>query len=276
VFRDVIREMEWVSLTTLLQEQAIAAQLQNDMQNPSPQFLAKMAEQRGMQPDQLIESFKKNPQFAGMMIQQTVQGILEQASNEFKAQKQKALLKFMDRACEKRGVTQEQLDAYKRMHGDDVQSTLDRLTHVINSTELPDVEPPAAFTKPRCLEYMEKMHRLQEDVLEKTLADSDSLDSAEAGQVPKELEALATGEAFLDNEDKNRLEAEYGLVHAEHKAEVLLQKFVLSNTTDMAFMMQVQQQQQQHVASVQQKVMALKEARDKRKKEQAKAVKAKP
>ena len=268
IFREVIREMEWVSLTTLLQEQAIRAQLQQDMQNPSPQFIAKVAERQNMQPDQLIDQFKNNPQFAGAMMQQTVMGIIEQASQEFGLQKHKQLLKFMDRACASRGVTQEQLDAYKRVHEDDVKDTLARLTKVMSSQDLPDVDPPASFTKERCLKYMKQMHKLQEEVLEETLKGS-SLDAADEGQMPSELEALVTGEAFEGNAQKEALEREYDLVNEDHKAEVLLQKFVLSNTSDMAFMMQVQQQQQQHVQAVQMRVMQLKKDSDAKKKAKA-------
>ena len=65
-------------------------------------------------------------------------------------------------------MTQEQLDAYKRVHEDDVKDTLARLTKVMSSQDLPDVDPPATFTKERCLKYMKQMHKLQEEVLEET------------------------------------------------------------------------------------------------------------
>ena len=115
---------------------------------------------------------------------------------------------------------------------------------------------------------MKQMHKLQEEVLEETLKGS-SLDAADEGQMPSELEALVTGEAFEGNAQKEALEREYDLVDEDHKAEVLLQKFVLSNTSDMAFMMQVQQQQQQHVQAVQMRVMQLKKDSDAKKKAKA-------
>ena len=76
------------------------------------------------------------------------------------------------------------------------------------------------------LKQLKQMHKLQEEVLEETLKGS-SLDAADEGQMPSELEALVTGEAFEGNAQKEALEREYGLVDEDHKAEVLLQKFVL-------------------------------------------------
>ena len=259
ILREVVREMEWVSLTTLLQDQAIRAQLQQDMQNPSPQFIAKMAARQNMEPDELIQSFKSNPQFAGAMLQQTVQGIVDSAQQEFTAYKQKQLRKFMDRACVARSVSNEQLEAYKKVHSTEVGSSLAKLTAVMRSTDLPDADTPADFTQEKCLEYMRAMHSLQEDVLAETL-EGTTLEETGAGEMPKELEALVSGEAFEGNAAKAALEAEYGLVDADHKAEVLLQKFVLSNTSDMAFMMKVQELQQKHVQKVQEKVQELRKS----------------
>ena len=259
ILREVIREMEWVSLTTLLQDQAIRAQLQQDMQNMSPQFIEKMAQRQNMQPDELIQSFKSNPQFASAMLQQTVQGIISSAEQEFAAYKQKQLVKYMDRACAARNVSNEQLDAYKKLHGAEVAASLSKLTAVMRSTDLPDADPPAGFTKEKCLEYMRRMHALQEDVLSETL-EGKTLTETGAGEMPKELEALVSGEAFEGNAQKAALEKEYGLVSADHKAEVLLQKFVLTNTADMEFMMKVQELQQKHVQNVQERVKTLRKA----------------
>ena len=102
------------------------------------------------------------------------------------------------------------------------------------------------------------MHALREDVLTETL-EGKALSATGAGEMPKELEALVSGEAFEGNAQKAALEAEYDLVSADHKAEVLLQKFVLTNTADMEFMMKVQELQQKHVQNVQERVKTLRE-----------------
>lgn len=262
IFHFVIREMELVSLQLMMQQGAIQHQMMQDMQNPSPQFIHQVAQRNNMQPDELINKLKANPQFAAALLQKTAQDIIMQAQQELGMAKNQRMLKFMDRACAKHGVTQEQLDAYKRVHEDDVKDTLERLKKVMDMQDLPDVQVPANFTKERCLEYMKKQHEWQEKCLEEKMKGV-SMDAVKAGEMPKELEALITGEAFEDEAEKDALEQEYGLVDKDHKAELLIQQFVISNSqTDMAFAQQVQMLQQQHVQNVQQRMVQLKKTSD--------------
>eukprot|EP00937_MAST-01D_sp_MAST-1D-sp2_P002080 g2080.t1 len=208
----MIREMEWVSLIMLQVEQEVTMGVFQAHLTEDGEALLEWMRQH-LQPHQIIKEFKSSPHTAHIM-QEAQSYVDTHYAADFARQKARMLSKVFDLVIHRRGITMDQLDAYTLEHGDDMQRAMDQLNRMIETPELPNFEPPESFTNERCLKYVEAACQLVEGTFAQALSHAIT-----PGNPLRVLEALLDSERFRVL--MHRLDAEYGLVNADHRAELL-------------------------------------------------------
>jgi hypothetical protein len=282
IFREVTRDIEWVSVQRLLRERAVQVDLarqvkaaaaaaaaggggsgdqqqQQQQQQQTAALVRKLLETGDLAPSDCAggsSSSSSRGSADGSVVD--AEGVVDAAALRGAAERalarlvadgaaatQRQLLALLDRACSSRGVSREQLERFKRDAPAETRGALDKLQRATEVRETFAMLRPAiaAALAARGLTTGGCLEYLRRARSLRARARDALNEATEQGN--SEAAAVKCGA------EREALEREFGLCDAEHRPEMLLQCFVLAHAADARFVAQVQklalgpQQQQQ-------------------------------